>query len=603
MICARKALKTGVLATVVVLLIAGLSLTGVATTHVTLAVTNTSCAQLTITQVLFLVLIVPVHLQIALYTVPLGETTVLEYDFEQTPTVLQLGGMRDGSAYQATVAVPGSTSFPCGTITVTVGTAPSPTPSPGMDTAQLTRWAVPTANARPSGIGVSADGKVYFTEYAGNKIGQLDPTANQMRERNTTGGPFGLYVSTGGSLYYSLATANALEVMAFTGGTSQWSLPTPNSLPGVPVYAPLGPGQINLWVPERNTGKLARFAPAIVPIPMILITTSPTTVAPTTSEIVGVTSTVSPELHPGNPMLPPPVALLTPTPAAPFAEWDGPGDAVRAAVTADGRVWFADGATSIAVLDPATNVASYYGLPPGTQALGLTVGPNGWVWFTDLGRPAIGVLEPASADVRLWAIAGGGQPFDLVRDSVGNLWFTDRTANTIGRLNPFSNELTIYPLTGNPQPLFLSLDGEEQLWFTADQGNFIGRLSIAPVLGPPPSPTGTFGFTDVHVSLSGPIFGQWKSAQITVSYTYDGSAGLPVWLRVEMLSGGSVVAGFAATPAQVTSSGTGSAVVQVSYNGGSSASTDQIRVIASTAQWGTAFAQMLMTAGPIGWAP
>jgi streptogramin lyase len=300
-------------------------------------------------------------------------------------------------------------------------------------------------------------------------------------------------------------------------------------------------------------------------------------------------------------MLPPPIALLTPTSTAPFTEWAGPAAAMRVAVAPDGRIWFSDGATSLAVLDSSSNVASYYSLPSGTQALALTVGPNGWIWFTDITRPAVGVLDPASGDVRLWAIPGGGQPFDLVRDSVGNLWYTDRTANAIGRLNPFSNEFTIYPLAGNPQPLFLTLDDEERVWFTADQGNYVGRLAITPVLGPPP--TGSFGFTNVQVNLSGPVFGQWKSGQITVSYAYDGSSGLPVWLRVEMLSGGSVVSGFAVTPAQVISVGTGTAVVQISYNGALPASTDQIRVMASQAQWGPAFAQAVISAGPIAWSP
>jgi hypothetical protein len=231
------------------------------------------------------------------------------------------------------------------------------------------------------------------------------------------------------------------------------------------------------------------------------------------------------------------------------------------------------------------------------------VGQNGWVWFADISRPAIGVLDPTSADVRLWTVPGGGQPYDLIRDSVGNLWFTDRTANAVGRLNPFSNEFAIYPLPGAPQPLFLALDDQERVWFSADQGNYIGRLSIAPTVSPSPTPSGTFAFTNLHVSLSGPVFGQWKSAQVTVSYSYGGGSGLPVWVRVEMLSGGSAVAGFTVTPAQVASAGTGSAVVQVTYNGALPTSTDQIRVIVSQTQWGAAFATALMSAAPIAWSP
>lgn len=601
---ARIVFQIGVLTTLMLAVLVAVSLAGTAATHVTVVVTNTHCAQLVVTQLIFLQLILPMHVQIGSIQVPIGETRTMEYDFAQTPTVLQLGGTHDGTPFQATVFVPGSATFACGTITVTTGSAPTP-PTGNSRTAELSRWTIPTANARPSGIGVGPEGKVYFSEYGADKIGQLDPTANQIRERTADGGPFGLYVTSGGTLYYTLATANALEVMLFTGGTNRWSLPTPNALPGVPTFAASGPGQVNLWLPERNAGKLARFSPAMVPIPMILITTPPTSVAPSTSTINGNVTSVAPEVHYGNPMLPPPIAILPPTISAPFTEWQGSGPVMRVATAPDGRIWFTDSGATVSVLDPTSNTANYYSLPAGTQALAVTVGPNGWVWFTDLARPALGVLDPATADVRLWTIPGGGQPFDLVRDSAGSLWFTDRTANRIGHLNPFLDELTIYPLAGHPQPLFVALDDQDRVWFTADQGNYVGRLTVAPVLGPPPLPwpTGSFGFNDVHVNLSGPVFGQWKSGQITVTYSYDGSAGLPVWLRVEFLSGGSVISAFTMTPAQVALPGTGTAAIDVSYNGASSATTDQIRIIASQTLWGAAFAQMVYPAGPITWSP
>lgn len=474
----RIVFRIGVPTTLLLVMLVAGSLPGMATTHVTVEVTNAHCAQLVVTQLIFLQVILPVHIQIGSIQVPIGDTKTLEYEFAQTPTVLQLGGTRDGSSFQETVSVPGSATFACGTITVSVG-APLLPPPPPTETgiATLTRWTIPTANARPSGIGVGAEGKVFFAEFAGNRIGQLDPAMNQIRERAADGGPFGLYVTAGGVLYYTLASANAVEVMAFDGGTTRWSLPTPNALPGIPAFAPLGPGEVNLWLPQRNTGTLTRFSPSMVPIPMILITTPPTNVSPTTTQIVGVTTTVTPEVYPGNPLLPPATAMLLPTATPPFAEWSGPTAAMRVAVAPNGKVWFTDTAATLSVLDPSSNTSIFYGLPSGTQAMALTVGPNGWVWFTDLHRPAIGVLDPTSADVRLWTLPGSGQPFDLARDAAGNFWFTDRTGNAMGKLNPFTNQVTIYPLPGGSQPLFLTLDAEGRVWFTADQGNYVGRLS------------------------------------------------------------------------------------------------------------------------------
>ena len=503
----------------VVLALAVAPLTGLASTQVDVVVSNTSCASLTITQVGFFRGFFPLHFQFTSVTVPMGQTRTLNYELSQAPTSLTIGGTRDGQSFQASVPVPGQTSFACGTINVTVGGA---APPPGVGTVQLTRWSIPTANAHAQGIGVAADGKVYFTEYNTNKIGQLDPATNQIRERSADGGPYGLYVSPGGTLHYTLAGANAVETMVFHGGTSRANLPTPAAFPGTLVAAPTGPGQVNLWLPERNAGKVARFAPAQIPIPMIYITTHPTTVLPTTAQLTGASSVVVPQFDPGNPMLPPPIALVMPTGIPPFAEWEGPSGANRVAVAPDGRIWFTDGGSLVTVLDPTTNTLLYYGLPSGTQALAVIVGPNGWVWFTDTSRPAIGVLNPNNQDVRLWPIPGGAQPFDLVRDSTGTIWFTDRLANAIGELNPVANQMVLYPLGANTRPAFLALDAQEQVWFTAEWGNYVGRLAVAPVLGPPPSDPSPSGQGTLQVNSTPP------GAQVFIDGVHRGTTPLTV---------------------------------------------------------------------------
>ena len=60
-------------------------------------------------------------------------------------------------------------------------------------TMELTIWRIPTANSLPYGIALAPDGKVYFTEFFANKLGQLDPGANEIRERAVGAGPGGLF--------------------------------------------------------------------------------------------------------------------------------------------------------------------------------------------------------------------------------------------------------------------------------------------------------------------------------------------------------------------------------------------------------------------------
>ena len=416
-------------------------------------------------------------------------------------------------------------------------------------TVELTRWAIPTPNSLPYGIGIGPDGKVYFAEFNGNKIGQLDPLANEIRERSVSGGPYGLVVSPTGSLFYTLSSANAVETLVFTGGSGRWALPTPGATPQALVAAPTGPGQVNLWLAERDGGKIARFAPSQILVTLPLIITPPTAVMPTTSQIPGVATSVLPELHPGNPMLPPPIALLMPSSSPPFTEWEGVGGprlTYRVAVAPDGQIWFTQENSPLISLDPNSNTALYYGLPSGTRPLGIIVGPNGWVWFTDTSRPAIGVLDPNTGDVRLWRIPGGSQPFELVRDSVGNIWFTDRSANAIGYLSPTRNEIVMYPLGPNVHPVFLLLDSEERVWFTAERGNYVGRLAIVPVLGPPPGGTGMLQINSnpagLHVMFDGVLRGVTPLAVTLPAGSYNVQLlmfGLiPVWSSTEIVVAG-----------------------------------------------------------------
>ncbi len=589
----------------VLLALVAVPLAGLASTRVEIVVSNTQCAHLQTTQFVFLRGGALVHMGFKLPgTVPMGQSQTFDFEVPQVPTEVRIGGTRDGQSFQVTVPAPGLTPFACGSIEVSVdGAAPV-----GAVSAQLTRWAIPTANARPQGMGIAPDGKVYFAEFGAGKIAQLDPSTNEIRERSVSGAPYGLYVSPGGSLFYTLPQENAVEIMVFTGGTGGWELPTAHSSPGALVSAPTGPGQVNLWIAERNAGRVARLAPSQISVTLPLIITPPTTVLPSTSQIPGHPTSVAPELHSGNPMLPPPIALLEPIEAPPFTEWGGHGwgsTVQRVAVAPDGRVWFTEGRATLTVLDPSSNTALYHGLPSGTQALAITVGPNGWVWFTDTSRPAVGVLDPVTDDVRLWSIPGGSEPFDLVHDSTGRVWFTDRGGNAIGCLNLTANQIVMYPLGGNTQPAFLVLDQQERLWFTAERGNYVGRLSLAPVLGPPPLPlgAGAFAVTSVHVRLSGPAHGRWKSGQLTLGYTYDGGGGFPIWVSVELLSGGAVVPGFAVSPAQVNSPGSGSAVVEVIYQGAATVTTNQVRVLASRTQGGAPFVESVLHVGPITWSP
>jgi len=453
--------------------------------------------------------------------------------------------------------------------------------------AEVTAWAVPTADCLPEGIGITPSGKVFFAEYSTDKIGLLDPTTNEIRERDVGDGPSGLVVSNDDAVYFTTRIDNAIELLVFIGGGNRWLIPTSAGSPRALVSAPSGPGSVNLWSNERSAAKVARFSPSTISVTLPLIIAEPIAVAPDVIQIDPVVTLVAPQAFPGNPMLPPPIYYNPGVTTGPFTEWSAiyESEVVEdLAVAPDGQVWFTQTLSPLTALDPTTNTMLAYGLPPGTDAVGVRVDDGGNVWFTDISRPAIGRLDPITGDVHLWTIPGGNQPLDLGFDSAGNVWFTDRAGDAVGYLSPARNEIALYLFPLNTHPLRLAIDGVGNVWFTAERGNFVARLEILPVLGPPPIAPSAATFTAYSISQAG------NRADISVTYVYDGSMGLPVWIGVRVTSGGFPIPDFSYAPVRIDHSGGGTVHLDVEYRGTGAVDSDGIRIFMFAASGETVLA-------------
>ena len=453
--------------------------------------------------------------------------------------------------------------------------------------AEVTAWAVPSADCLPAGIGITPSGKVFFAEYSTDKIGLLDPTTNEIRERNVGDGPSGLVVSGEDSVYFTTRLDNAVELLVFIGGGNRWLFPTSGGSPRALVSAPSGPGSVNLWSNERSAAKVVRFSPETITVTLPLIIAEPIAVTPSVTQIDPVVTLVSPQAFPGNPMLPPPIYYNPGVTTGPFTEWSAIYDSEVVedlAVAPGGQVWFTQTLSPLTALDPTTDTMLAYGLPAGTNAAGVRVDDGGDVWFTDVSRPAIGRLDPMTGDVHLWTIPGGDQPLDLAFDSAGNVWFTDRAGDAVGYLGPSRNEMALYSFPPNTHPLRLAIDGVDSVWFTAERGNFVARLEILPVLGPPPVAPSASAFTGYSISQAG------SRADIGVTYVYDGSMGLPVWIGVRVTSGGLPIPDFSYAPVRIDHSGGGTVHLDVEYRGTGTVHSDGIRFFMFTAPGETVFA-------------
>ncbi len=446
--------------------------------------------------------------------------------------------------------------------------------------AALTTWTLPQPDSMPQWIAVNSTGEVYFTEYTTNKIGLLDPDTNEIRERDALNGPAGLVLIDDDSVCYTARLDNAVQYLDFTGGSQTWPLPTAAASPNALVSAPGGIGPVNVWFTERSAAQVGRLAPATMAVTMPLIVSQPKSVTPNTATLTPVVSLVSPVLYPGNPLLPPPIYYIPGVLTGAITEWaplntSAPVEDV--AIAPDGRAWFTQGINPLTLLDPTNDTFLAYGLPPGTDAVGVTVAASGNVWFTDVSRPAIGRLDPTTGDVTLWTIPTGSQPLDLVVDDDGNVWFTDRAGDALGNLVPFENRIMLYSMPFGTHPLYLTIDDAGAVWFTSERRNLIGRLVIIPVLGPPTTVPGStagasaiLGYGIAHVG---------RRAQISVTYSYDGSMGLPVWIGLNTLSAGSLVPNFSYVPYRINQAGTGTANIELEYQGTQAVHTDTIEIV------------------------
>jgi virginiamycin B lyase len=73
-------------------------------------------------------------------------------------------------------------------------------------TLEVTKYTLPTPNARPRRIQVDTDGTVWFAEYTAGKIGRLDPKTGQVREFQLPGAsptPYALAVDKDHNVWYS----------------------------------------------------------------------------------------------------------------------------------------------------------------------------------------------------------------------------------------------------------------------------------------------------------------------------------------------------------------------------------------------------------------
>jgi streptogramin lyase len=148
----------------------------------------------------------------------------------------------------------------------------------------------------------------------------------------------------------------------------------------------------------------------------------------------------------------------------------------------DGNLWVANQVGRVDVLAPTGTIIFTVQTRTTTSVSSapnaVVAGPDGAVWFTDLGEPQVGRI---TSDGALTTFPTSGKTNFITAGSDGNVWFTEAQANMLGRITP-AGALTEFTVpTPNVVPEAIAAGSDGNVWFTEYDGvnyvNTIGRIS------------------------------------------------------------------------------------------------------------------------------
>jgi streptogramin lyase len=217
---------------------------------------------------------------------------------------------------------------------------------------------VPRVGAFPFRVITDRDGKVWFTELLGNRIGSYDPSSGILQEYAVPtefAGPADLTFDNKGTLWFSEAYNGSIakfDVDTKTLVEYHLSAIDPTQYVGSPVGISVASDGM-VWVADHGGNWIVEFN-----------STSQRIIRYPTHE-------PPPDIYP--------ISI--------------PNDL---AIDGQGRVWFAEhGGNSVGFLDPRSQRMVEYAIPTGpiSTALWIALAPNGDVWFTEWSADKLGVVH------------------------------------------------------------------------------------------------------------------------------------------------------------------------------------------------------------------
>ena len=150
----------------------------------------------------------------------------------------------------------------------------------------------------------------------------------------------------------------------------------------------------------------------------------------------------------------------------------------------DGNMWFTEAAANqIGRIDLKGNITEFVVPQPLSSPVDIVSGADGALWFTEeSGFPeGIGRVTTGGVFTGFAPDCGGGQPCSLTPRGIaatadGLIWFTDSNSNSIVKLDPATAIMTFFSIPSNGRPTDITLGPDGALWFCEGIADQIGQL-------------------------------------------------------------------------------------------------------------------------------
>jgi streptogramin lyase len=141
----------------------------------------------------------------------------------------------------------------------------------------------------------------------------------------------------------------------------------------------------------------------------------------------------------------------------------------------DGNLWFTEIAADKIGRITVSGTVTEFGVSAGSGPRGITSGPDGNLWFAEFDGNRIGRITPTGTVTEFSAgISADGLPESIVAGPDGNLWFTEEGGNRIGRITATG---TVTEFSVGTEPISITVGPDGNLWFTEWISNEIGRIT------------------------------------------------------------------------------------------------------------------------------